>query len=475
MNLWQLIIKQMRQRLLSTLLTCLSILLGMTLATSILILGRESRAVFAQTDYGFELLVGPKASPLQLVMNTIYHLDVSPGNVPYHLYEDIATGRETSDDGKPNPFRGMAAWAVPYAVGDSYKGRRIVATTTQLFGVDEKGVALPAEQVPHYQGGQAYTFAQGRAFAPNRFEAVIGSEVAKKAGLTIGSEFHATHGMPGPKDIPDIHEEIWKVVGILNETHTANDRVLFIPLATFYAIFEHEEGEQKIGEIKAGDAGRPAATVSAPAAATAGGEPEEKAYTMNPDGTINVKLPKEEWEISAILVQTRSPKALLDMQFILRNRPDAVAVSPAAVMGDFFETFLPKVSLMLLVISTLVTVVAGVSIMVSIYNSVTARRREIAIMRALGATKQRILALVCLEAGLVGTIGGSLGLLAGHVLTAGGSWYMQRLMGTSIAWWRVGGGEMAYWGAVILVSLLAGLVPALKAYRTPVAENLAAA
>ena len=103
MNLLQLVLKQMRQRFLSTCLTCLSIVLGM-MATSVLIVEREGRSVFAQSDYGFDLLVGPKASPLQLVLNTIYHMDVSPGNIPYHLYEDMATNRELSDDGKKNPF-----------------------------------------------------------------------------------------------------------------------------------------------------------------------------------------------------------------------------------------------------------------------------------------------------------------------------------------------------------------------------------
>ena len=96
---------------------------------------------------------------------------------------------EKSDDGKPNPFRGMAAWAVPYAVGDSYQGRRIVATTPQLFGVDDAGTPLPADRVPHYRATDAYTFAQGRAFAPNKFEAVIGSEVAQTeiaAGIEVG-------------------------------------------------------------------------------------------------------------------------------------------------------------------------------------------------------------------------------------------------------------------------------------------------
>ncbi len=93
-------------------------------------------------------------------------------------------------------------------------------------------------------------------------------------------------------------------------------------------------------------------------------------------------------------------------------------------------------------------------------------------MRALGATKTRILAIVCLEAGIVGAIGAVAGLIAGHLLAAGGSVYLHALMGTGIRWWRIGWEEVLYLGIVILVSLLAGLVPALKAYGTPVAENL---
>lgn len=475
MNLFELILKQMRQRMLSTVLTCLSILLGMALATSVGIVSREGKSVFAQTDYGFDTLVGPKGSPLQLVLNTIFHIDASPGNIPYRLYEDMATQRPTSADGKPNPFRGLVKWAVPMAVGDSYQGRRIVATTPQLFGVGDQGEALPADKVPTYGGGRAYTFAQGRAFAPNKFEAVIGPEVAKATGLTIGSTFHATHGLPGPNDVPDVHAETWTVVGILNETHTANDRVLFIPLITFYAIFEHESGLEQINQIQqqAGAAGSPP-TASAPATKTpaAPEEPEEKAYTLNPDGTITVKLPKDQWEISAILVKSESAATSFQLSFILRNLPEAIGVSPANVMETFFDTFMPKIAMLMLVISTLVTVVAAVSILVSIYNSVAARNREIAIMRALGATKGRILAAVCLEAGLIGLAGGVIGILMGHAFAWAGSIFLQRLLSTGLPWWHFASGELLYLPVVIAVSLLAGLVPALKAYKTPVAENL---
>jgi putative ABC transport system permease protein len=403
------------------------------------------------------------------VLNTIYHLDVSPGNIPYSLYEDLSTGRQLSEDGKKNPFRGMVAWAVPYAVGDSYQGRRIVATSPQLFGVDDQGHALPADRVPEYRKGRSYRFAAGRAFSPDRFEAVIGSEVARNAALKLGDTFHATHGFPGPNDIPDVHAETWTIVGVLAETHTANDRVLFIPLKTFYTIAEHESGLEKISEIQSG------VPASSPAAAAAPAEDhEKKTYTSNPDGTIDVLLPRKEWEVSAVLVKTRSAYAALQMQFILRNKPDAIGVLPAQVMHNFFATFLPATTALMLINSTLVIIVAGVSILVSIYNSVAGRRREIAIMRALGATRRTILAAVCLEAGVIGLTGAVGGLLVGHLFAAGASVYIERLLGTSIPWWQLANEEWLFVAVALVVSLLAGLVPALKAYKTPVAENLVA-
>src|SRR3954452_14021497 len=91
MNFFQIILKQMRQRSLSTWLTTMSVLLGVALAVSILVLRREGQNLFAQTDFGYDILIGPpKGSPLQLTLNTVYHMDVSPGLIPYSLYEDMA-------------------------------------------------------------------------------------------------------------------------------------------------------------------------------------------------------------------------------------------------------------------------------------------------------------------------------------------------------------------------------------------------
>ncbi len=476
MNLLQLVSKQMRQRALSTWLTTLTVLLGVALAVVILIVRREGTTLFGQTDYGYEVLIGNKGSPLSLVLNTVYHLDQSPGTIPYSVYESLT---------KDSTLRRDVKIAVPFAVGDSYQGLPIVGTLPKFFGVDEAGKPLPADKVLDYRPGEKYEFAQGRAFRGATFEAVIGSEVAKRTGLKLGDTFRATHGFPGPKEKPDIHKPVWKIVGVLKPTLTANDKALFIPLESFYTLTEHDEGlvaQQAIREGK-----NPLQAVAAFNAAAElrkqqnGGQAEEEGdedesgmFKVDKAGVIHLDLPSSAWALSAIAVKTRSPVLAPALMYQINNGQDAAAVSPATVMRDFFDTFLGNFTKVLLLVSVLVTAVAAVGILVSIYNSVAARRRETAILRALGATKTKVLTIICVEAGLIGLLGGVLGLVCGHLLGAAGSAWTRRLIGQRFDWITVGREEWYYLAAVVVVAVLAGLVPALKAYSTPVATNLAA-
>jgi putative ABC transport system permease protein len=469
MNFFQLVLKQMRQRALSSWLTTLSVLLGVALAIATLLVQREGQSLFGQTEYGFDVLVGAKASPTQLVLNTVYHIDRSPGNISYSVYEQLNVPRHP-----------QVRHAVPYAVGDTYKGLRIIATTPKLFGISDKGE--PMERPFEYRPGRSYELAEGRVFHPAKFEAVIGSDVSRLTGLKLGDRFQASHGSPVAGQSEDVHDEQWEVVGVLEPSRTANDRVLFIPLISFYTISEHEHALEAQAAIKAGEnparlrAGGPAAAAAAePGDPRYAGAIEHPAYWLMPDGTIEIKLPQDKWQISAVLVKSRSAFAAQTLMYTLPLRTEAAAVNPAQVMREFFDIFVTPSSYVLLAISVLVTVVAAVSILVSIYNSIAARRREIAILRALGATRTRILTLICVEAALIGTLGAVLGLIAGHLIGAAGSFFLQRLVGEGINWLVTSPIEWIYLGVVILLAVLAGLVPALKAYRTPVATNLVAA
>src|SRR5687768_16755767 len=128
MNSFQLVLKQMRQRALSSWLTVLSVMLGVGLAIAVLIFQREGQKLFAQTDFGYDLIVAPKASSLQVVLNTVYHLDVAPGTIPYSIYENLSA-----------PNHQFVRNAIPYAVGDEYEGYRIVGTIDRIFPIDHEG------------------------------------------------------------------------------------------------------------------------------------------------------------------------------------------------------------------------------------------------------------------------------------------------------------------------------------------------
>jgi hypothetical protein len=561
-----LVFKQMRQRALGTSLTLLSVLLGVALAVAVLLVRRESSHLFGQSDFGYELIVGPpRGADLSLVLSTVYQLGESKGNVPYKVYLDMVD--------KNGKYHSLVRQAVPIMIGDSYRGRRIVGTTPQMFGYDDDGNLVSAEghRPWEYRIDKSFELETGRAFLPRRFEAVIGSEVASKLNMCTAADkdkpenqgkvwkFQATHGMPPPGQVPEIHKPVWQIVGILKQTHTAADRALYVPVVSLYSIEEHSSGLIQQAMLKAGidptkitaaempamlkqlgfnpdevpasvmrklaslGAGKakaapgaavlPSATLpppgstSAPAApavapggdlmrdvatpapspapattaptagaAPAGGDEDEPdAYHLDKQGNIIPDIPEDEWAVSAILVKTRGPFQASSMEYDFRvANPDAMAVSPASTMREFFDTFLRGSTLLLLALAALVSVVAAVSILVSIYNSVSARQKEIAILRALGATRGKVLGLICLEAGVIGLLGGLLGLLAGHAVGAAGSLYFERVLGEGIRWTVVSVDELYYLLAVVVIAVLAGLVPALKAYRTPVATNLVA-
>lgn len=463
MNLFQLVAKQMRQRALSTWLTLTSVLLGVALAIALLVFAREGGKLFGQTEYGYDLIVGAKGSKLQLVLNAVYGLDQPPGTVTWDVYESL---------NDPRRYGRYVAWAVPVAATDSYAGFPVVATLPSLLGYAEDGqTRLPDGERFEYRVGRELTLAQGRAFHGSKFEAVLGSRVAQRTGLKLGDDFRITHGRDTGERAHE-HDEQWTVTGILDATHTSVDGIVFTPLIPSIALGEHTEGLKDRARLLAEGVDPSELEQTWPDVLARGGERRE-GYVYEPQtGLVYPTLPQRLWRASAIFVDTPSGFATSKLAYDLDVRPDAMAASPATEMRVFFERFLEGPTQLLLLVTILVTVVAAVSILVSIYNSISARRREIAILRSLGATRTRVLALICLEAGLIGLAGALLGWLAGHALAAAASEALRQRLGEGIDWWSVDRWEAAYLAGVVVLATLAGLVPALKAYKTPVAQNL---
>ncbi|HTS15981.1 MAG TPA: ABC transporter permease [Verrucomicrobiae bacterium] len=452
MNLVKIVGKNMRQRALATWLTGASVMLGVALAVAILLIKQGVQQRFEQGTLGYEMVVGAKGSPLQLVLNTVYNLDVSPGNVSWKLFEQLRNDKRVK-------------LAVPFSVGDNYKGFRIVGTTDTFF----KDFEFEPGRKPELASGRIFNFSEASLMSAFReaaerarerearergeevkpapepehaerpFEAVIGSTVAEQTGLAIGQQFIAAHGVQPSAEAKLHTKNPWTIVGILQPTHTAVDRAIYINLDSFYHIEGHElrapTGQEK------------------PAA-------EEKDNDPDPG------------QVSSIVLKLRSPIMAFGLYREINDREDAQAAFPAAEIRKLFD-IVGNIDKLLLAQAILILVVGGVAIAVSIYNSMSERKREIAILRALGARRSTIFSIVLLEAVTICLFGSALGLVGGHVVVALANGALYKASGFVIPAFHIQPLEWYVLGVAVILGAAAGLGPAVGAYRTDVAKNLA--
>lgn len=415
MSLFRIVLKNLRQRLLSSALTSLSIALGVAVTVGILALKEQSRAGFSQGAFGYDLVAGAKGSRVQLVLNTVYHLDQATGTIPWSFYEGYRQDRRVS-------------LAVPLAVGDFYEGHRLVGASDRLLAdfevrpgekfrlAEGRIYAYDEKAMAHLMSGGDH---HGHAHDGEVFEAVLGSLAASATGLKVGSSFVAQHG----SEHGDAHEEKWKVVGILQPTGTANDRAIFINLESFFHIKGHQKDEGSRGRI------------------------------------------------SAVVFKTRGARAAQDLEWEVNRGPDAMAAVPAAIVAELFD-FIGNVDVLLLAVSVLVVVVAGVSILVSLMNSMSERKRPIAILRALGARRSTIFSIIVMESTALCLAGGAVGILAGHLLTAAAAGFLRSAAGIAISPWTLGAAEGWVVVGLLLLGVVVGLLPAARAYRSDIADGL---
>ncbi|MEM6330744.1 MAG: ABC transporter permease, partial [Planctomycetota bacterium] len=377
MNFWTIAWRNMRQRALASSLTGLSMALGVAVMTCVIVINAVTVRQFNQDALGFHLIVGSgKGSKMELVLSTVFHIGTPLYPIPYDYYREFTDGK----------FAPSVEVAVPYCMGDSFVSGervfRVVATTPDLFdkinyGADAQGNLL------------SYAFAQGRNFkAENCYEAVLGSVVAAQSGLSVGDSLNPTHGLRAEGEVHDA----FRVVGILEPTGTTNDRGVFVNMEGFYLQDGHAEAARE-------DDGRgrtPGPSGESKIETPRGVLPPAVCYDN--DGAEVTPLPEPQREVTAVLVLCRNfGQMVVDGGVNNADDSPAQAVAPAREVSKLLENFVGPIRLVLLVLTVLVVVVAGISILVSIYNSISERSHDIAVMRALGARRQAVSLIVLLE------------------------------------------------------------------------------
>ncbi|PRD54588.1 ABC transporter permease [Sphingobacterium gobiense] len=463
MNNLQLVWKNITQQLGSTLLSILLTAFGVAILCVIYITGDTFEKQLTNNTKNIDLVVGAKGSPLQLILSSLYHVDNPTGNIA------LTQARQLSE----NPFIEMA---VPISLGDNFKGHRVIGTEPsylELYGLSIK---------------------DGNLWKTS-FEAVIGSEVARKRGLRIGDEFFTAHGLSEDGHVHDDHP--FKIVGILEKSGSIVDNLILCNLESVWDVHglhhddhdhsghthdekhdhdhdhEHHEEHQHEHDSHAhehehdehqhehhdDDAHSHEEMVS------------EKPNDMFIKNIGADMLADRGEEVTALLVKYSSPAAMSVIPRLVNESTDMQAASPAIESTRLFS--LLGVGLdSLTILAYIIMLIAGLSVFISLYNALKERKYDLAIMRSMGASKTKLFGLVLVEGLVITLIGGITGLVLGH-----GALYVigQQTSESAdfITAFNIHGQELILVLAACLLGVLAAMIPAIKAYKTSISTILA--
>jgi putative ABC transport system permease protein len=411
MSFWRIVLKSLRQHWLSTALASFSIALGVALLVSVASLREQTHRNFTQEGLGVDAVLGPKGSPLQIALNALYHLEDMPGKVKWTYYQTVLK-------------QPIVESGIPFATGHSYGGFRVNAIDGRFF--------TEFEYVP----GSHFSFrpedgGQGRSFSAND-EAVAGSEVAKALRLSLGQTFNPVCGVNAGDPV---HSENIRFVGIMAPTGTPHDRAIYIPLKAFYTLGGHGQDVQEMA------------------------------------------VSEEHRQISGAYLRIKRIRGgaihpgIQDLKYGVNQSSAAQLVIPAEVLPRLFNV-IGWVDVVLLSIGVLVTLLALLFLFVALISALRERRRDLALFRCLGATRRTVFGLILSEAAFIATVGAIAGVVLAHGIVAVGSHLIKVETGLRFSAGYVSQADCFVLPAALVLGLVAGLLPAIQAYRLGVLSNL---
>lgn len=410
-------LKSLWNRRLSTGLTVLAVALSVALLVGVERLRISARESFSNTISGTDLIVGAKGGSVQLLLYTVFHLGQSNNNVSIQSYDEL----------RAHP---AVEWTIPLSLGDSHRGFRVVATDANLY--------------EHYRfrGGQKLSFSQGTAPA-GAFDVALGAEVAHALGYVLGQKLVLAHGISEGKAIFEHGDKPFTVTGILNRTGTPLDRSLYITLGGMEAIhIDWGEGvPPRPGEGRAAESLR--------------------ADELQPKS------------ITAFLLRTKDRISVLRLQREVNDYPAEalLGIIPGVALAELWST-VGYAEDALRVVGFFVVLVGLLGMIVSLVTALNERRREMAILRALGASPKQIFGLLLFESAALGAAGAALGLAGVYALMLALRSPVEARFGLTLPLAAPSFLEWCYLGGFVLTALLAGLIPAVRALRNALADGL---
>ncbi|MEZ5853515.1 MAG: ABC transporter permease [Hyphomicrobiaceae bacterium] len=415
MIVFRLALQSLVNRWPTAVLAVLSVALSVMLLLGVEKVRTGARQSFADTISGTDLIVGARTGGLQLLLYSVFRIGNATNNITWDSFQEIV--------GQPE-----VAWAVPLSLGDSHRGFRVLGTTADYF------------KHYRYRRDHALAFASGKPFS-DLYDAVIGAEVAETLGYATGDSIVVAHGL-GSVSFVEHDDKPFRVAGILARTGTPVDRTVHVSLEAIEAIHVGwQSGARQPGTGLDADAVR--------------------------------KLDLKPKAITAALIGLKSKLQAFRLQRAINNYPREAltAILPGVALQELWglvgvaETALTAVSWM-------VVATALLGLMTMLLTTLNERRREMAILRSVGARPGTVLGLLSAEAGLITFAGVACGLAFTYIGLMIARPWIDHSYGLAIAigapTWR----EMQSIGVVLLAGFAAGLIPAIRAYRQSLADGM---
>lgn len=437
MNLFKISWKYLTFRPLSTGLNVFLLALGLAIITVLLLIQDQFEKKMNQDAAGIDLVVGAKGSPLQLILSSVYHIDFPTGNIKMEEAQRLSKNR-------------LVKKIIPLALGDNYQGYRIVGTNhdyLELYGV---------------------SFSSGKAWEVP-FEVVIGSEIAKKSGLKLGDEFTSSHGISVGSHDHDLHNFV--VSGILSPRGNVVDRLILTSIESVW--YTHDEGESEAEETStsADSLASEDQSIVLEAEISEQEEADHDAKFHEPVAKTGFPVSDQAREVTTLLLQFRNPMAAIQLPRMINSGTSMQAASPSFEMSRLFELLGVGISL-LQGLAVVLILVAGLGIFIALYNSLKERKYDLAILRAIGASRIQLLTLIFLEGLMLTFLGAILGIGLGHSFL----WLLvsvsEQTIVSSIQPWIFLEQELWIIAYALGVGVVASIIPAWSAYQTSIAKQL---
>ncbi len=416
MGVVALALKSLYNRRLTACLTLFAIAVSVTLLLGVNRISQGAQEGFQSTLSGTDLIIGARGGRLQLLLYSVFRIGSATNNLSWESYRQLAQHPEV-------------AWTIPISLGDSHRGYSVMGTNSDYFA--------------HFRYGrnQALAFASGRAFE-DVFDTVIGAEVAKVLGYTEGQRVVLTHGS-GDASFLEHGDKPFRVVGILEKTGTPVDRTVHVSLAGIEAI--HVDWQS--------------------------GAPPRPDQAIGADRVRDMDLTPA--SITAFLVGLKSKIGIFAVQREVneyREEP-LMAILPGVTLQELWQ-MISIADRALTAISAFVVLSGLLGMLTAILTTLNERRREMAILRSVGAKPYHIFTLLVSEAGILAALGCVVGVVVLYILLFTAQPMLEHEFGLFVPVSPLSAYDLTVLGLIVGGALLMGSVPAWRAYRNSLADGL---